>query len=111
MANVIKVVSKSFAKVEDSKIAYAYGLDLVDNSTGVVVPSNFLQTDACTAAFVGVTKYGSVIFSTENTSSDDVLSITAHPIAVSGSGSDVTVAISVSGLIALGVGDTVTTDQ
>lgn len=111
MANVIKVVSKTASKVAGGETAYAYGLELADSSTGVVVPADFLQTDECTQIFVGVTKYGAVIFCSENTESSDVLKLTAHPKHVAGTDSDVSVSISASGMINLDVGDTVVTDQ
>ena len=111
MANVIKVASKSVCKVGDGKVAYLYGMELADSSTDVVTPATFLQTDECVQIFVGVTEYGAVIFSTENTKTTDVLKLTAHPIHDSGTSNDVSVSISASGFIALGVGDTVTSDQ
>ena len=110
MANVMKVKTRTEMAI-GNKLAYLYAIELVDGTSGAVVPATLKQTDECTAIFVGVAPYGAVIFTTENTATTDVLKLTAHPLHDSGTSNDVSVSISASGLIALDVGDTVVTDQ
>ena len=108
MANKIYLVTKSSSEVIINggykKYSYVLGVELRDGTSGAVVPAKFLQTDECTAAFVGVMPYGGIIFSTMNTDDTDSLKITAHPLSEADSTNDVTVTITAAALAAIAVG-------
>lgn len=107
MSNVIRVVSKNQMEVAPASSPvnmYVLGLALVDSSTLVEIPSKFLQTDSATSGFVGVLPYGGVVFNSHDAGISDIVTITAHPLGVSGSGSDVSVNITLSDLVAKSVG-------
>ena len=111
MANKIYLISKSVSEIVTNtrkEYSYVMGVELRDGTSGAVVPAKFLQTDECTAAFVGVTPYGGIFLTTANTSDSDSLKVTAHPLAEAGSTNDVTVTIDADDLMAIAVGAEVT---
>lgn len=118
MANKIYLVTKSSSEVIINggykKYSYVLGVELRDGTSGAVVPAKFLQTDECTAAFVGVMPYGGIVFSDMNTDtgvSGDELKITAHPLSEADSTHDVTVTIKAGQLAAIAVGAEVVAPQ
>ena len=107
MSNVIRVVTKNQMEVAPASSPvnmYVLGLALVDSSTLKEIPAKFLQTDSATSGYVGILPYGGVVFNSHDAGMTDIVTITAHPLGVSGSGSDVSVNVTLSALVAASVG-------
>lgn len=102
MAKAIYLTGKDITG-ETGKLEYAFSFEVRDGSTKI--PAKFIQTQALTTRFVGITDYGTLFLNDTSLQGSGNFTITATPLDGS---ANVTATISLANLVALAVGAQVT---